>query len=45
MKQEYSVLVDNKIINVNKKTYDFIKTLDNKIEDILKKGNIKKASI
>ena len=42
MKQEYSVLVDNKIINVNKKTYDFIKTLDNKIEDILKKDNIKK---
>jgi hypothetical protein len=42
MKQEYSVLVDNKIINVNKKTYDFIKTLDNKITDIIKKGNIKK---
>jgi len=42
VKQEYSVLVDNKIVNVNKKTYDFIKTLDNKIADILKKGNIKK---
>jgi hypothetical protein len=43
MKQEYSVLAGNKIVNVNKKTYEFICSLDNKIADILKKDNIKKG--
>lgn len=43
MQKTYSVLVDDKILEVNKKTLDFINSLDNKIEDILKKNNIKKG--
>lgn len=40
----YTVITDQKLLEVNKKAYDFIKGFENNIETLLKKKhNIKKT--